>query len=90
MSKRSRKLRLHYWVGNDIDLWWCPNINKWITLEELNTLGVQGLCQRQFRTKQKAFAHASYMGTGFYITQFNPHYGKKMGAGWKIKTWSVL
>jgi hypothetical protein len=91
MAKRHRRLRIHYTVGNDLGLWWCRQIRKWVTLDQKpEGLGMSNT--RKFRTKRRAFGHAGFMGEGFYVVQFNPHCGwrRKLGQGtWLTQEWYV-
>jgi hypothetical protein len=97
MASRHRKLRLHYAVGNDLNLWWCRNLRKWVTMEQIDQFHEQklpyGFCSsRSFHRKYKAMNHAVAMGNGFQVTQFDPHCGhrRKEGSGtWLIREWFV-
>ena len=93
MASRHRKLRLHYAVGNDLNLWWCSKLSKWVELDNPLAQGLGKSSSRGFRTKRRAFGHAGFMGAGFRVTQFDPHCGRrrKLGRGtWLIREWEVL
>lgn len=87
-----RKLRLHYTVGNDLNLWWCSKIRKWIPIDA-KPEGLEVRDKRFFQTKRRAFSHANGAGNGFYVSQFDPHCGSKRENGkgtWLVRTWDVI
>lgn len=89
MSKSTRKLRIHYVVGNDLDLWWSSKARAWVPYsDEIKKFGLSN--HRGFRTKRRALGHGIYMGFGFYVVQYNPHCGwrRKLGRGtWLTQEW---